>query len=185
MKKIFALSVATLFACGAFAQVNSYVIYTTDADYLSKRTERMAQRNLKHQQTIHEIDSMVAARSFVFVPQTIQQMPDGMQHPVNGPEYQLVFKPSYTDICLPYIVGNMPPYHNIVINGIMPEVQGYLAVEGNGGWTITFQSTAQTEFDLTFKLHINSVGRSGYLTISCDQFSDVVYQGSIQGLFGR
>ena len=102
----------------------------------------------------------------------------------NNPNFMLTVKPSYVDIDLPYIQNAVAgPAIITSLNALMPQVQGYAAVQNSDGWTITFQTDAMTEYTYTFTLTIYSLTQEGVLTVATDQFNTVTYQGTVKALF--
>lgn len=256
MKRLFTFVAAALMGLGVYAQTTTYHIQLSDADYVSGKEVRMSDRAAKHAAMMKMVDSIVAARTFRFVPQTVQMQPTGEMYPVNNaalnqnntwyvlgpqmqtkplatvdynpdpqgvnaeggvlpknsadalnpmfsnyivhaatpgyapqssvpisqPDFQVVFKPSYTDITLPYIIGVTPPYRNVLLNGVLPEVSNYKAINNEGGWEITFNSNVFTSNVHTFTLKINSVTRSATLTVTTPEYNPVVYMGNIAQL---
>jgi len=126
----------------------------------------------------------VMSKGYRFVPDQFQQMPAGVAHTIYNPNFMLTVKPSYVDIDLPYIQNAVAgPAIITSLNALMPQVQGYAAVQNSDGWTITFQTDAMTEYTYTFTLTIYSLTQEGVLTVATDQFNTVTYQGTVKALF--
>ena len=159
MKNLFLVMAASLFGLSASAQV-----LITDAEYLSRRTERVEARAARNSADLKRMDSIVMSKGYRFVPDQFQQMPN----------FMLTVKPSYVDIDLPYIQNAVAgPAIITSLNALMPQVQGYAAVQNSDGWTITFQTDAMTEYTYTFTLTIYSLTQEGVLTVATDQFNTV------------
>ena len=168
MKNLFLVMAASLFGLSASAQV-----LITDAEYLSRNSA-----------DLKRMDSIVMSKGYRFVPDQFQQMPAGVAHTIYNPNFMLTVKPSYVDIDLPYIQNAVAgPAIITSLNALMPQVQGYAAVQNSDGWTITFQTDAMTEYTYTFTLTIYSLTQEGVLTVATDQFNTVTYQGTVKALF--
>ena len=179
MKNLFLVMAASLFGLSASAQV-----LITDAEYLSRRTERVEARAARNSADLKRMDSIVMSKGYRFVPDQFQQMPAGVAHTIYNPNFMLTVKPSYVDIDLPYIQNAVAgPAIITSLNALMPQVQGYAAVQNSDGWTITFQTDAMTEYTYTFTLTIYSLTQEGVLTVATDQFNTVTYQGMVKALF--
>ena len=148
MKNLFLVMAASLFGLSASAQV-----LITDAEYLSRRTERVEARAARNSADLKRMDSIVMSKGYRFVPDQFQQMPAGVAHTIYNPNFMLT------------------------------QVQGYAAVQNSDGWTITFQTDAMTEYTYTFTLTIYSLTQEGVLTVATDQFNTVTYQGTVKALF--
>ena len=98
MKNLFLVMAASLFGLSASAQV-----LITDAEYLSRRTERVEARAARNSADLKRMDSIVMSKGYRFVPDQFQQMPAGVAHTIYNPNFMLTVKPSYVDIDLPYI----------------------------------------------------------------------------------
>ena len=171
MKNLFLVMAASLFGLSASAQV-----LITDAEYLSRRTERVEARAARNSADLKRMDSIVMSKGYRFLPDQFQQMPAGVAH--------TIYNPSYVDIDLPYIQNAVAgPAIITSLNALMPQVQGYAAVQNSDGWTITFQTDAMTEYTYTFTLTIYSLTQEGVLTVATDQFNTVTYQGTVKALF--
>ena len=168
MKNLFLVMAASLFGLSASAQV-----LITDAEYLSRRTERVEARAARNSADLKRMDSIVMSKGYRFVPDQFQQMPAGVAHPIYNPNFMLTVKPSYVDIDLPYI-------QNAVAG---PAIITSLNAQNSDGWTITFQTDAMTEYTYTFTLTIYSLTQEGVLTVATDQFNTVTYQGTVKALF--
>ena len=73
MKNLFLVMAASLFGLSASAQV-----LITDAEYLSRRTERVEARAARNSADLKRMDSIVMSKGYRFVPDQFQQMPAGV-----------------------------------------------------------------------------------------------------------
>ena len=144
----------------------------------------MDEGSIPYSADLKRMDSIVMSKGYRFVPDQFQQMPAGVAHTIYNPNFMLTVKPSYVDIDLPYIQNAVAgPAIITSLNALMPQVQGYAAVQNSDGWTITFQTDAMTEYTYTFTLTIYSLTQEGVLTVATDQFNTVTYQGTVKALF--
>ena len=82
MKNLFLVMAASLFGLSASAQV-----LITDAEYLSRRTERVEARAARNSADLKRMDSIVMSKGYRFVPDQFQQMPAGVAHTIYNPNF--------------------------------------------------------------------------------------------------
>ena len=86
---------ASLFGLSASAQV-----LITDAEYLSRRTERVETRAARNSADLKRMDSIVMSKGYRFVPDQFQQMPAGVAHTIYNPNFMLtVNRRMWTSTC--------------------------------------------------------------------------------------
>lgn len=141
--------------------------------------ERIARRTARQAEYERSIDSIVLARSYRFIPQSMQVEPAGNMHFINNGAFELLVQPDYTDINLPYLRGLMPPYKMVVLNTVVNFVENYTAVQTDNGWEITFSSWLYEPNNYNFALSITSTTGNAQLTISNTFYSTVTYWGQV------
>ena len=87
MKNLFLVMAASLFGLSASAQV-----LITDAEYLSRRTERVEARAARNSADLKRMDSIVMSKGYRFVPDQFQQMPAGVAHTIYNPNFMLTVR---------------------------------------------------------------------------------------------
>jgi len=176
MKYIYLMLAATLIAVSAAAQ-------SPRSEMESRHEQRVQQREVRHQNDLKFMDSVVLSRNFQFNPERFQQEPAGAMHSIYGIQYMLSIRDDYMDIDMPYIAGSIPPYRLKIINYITFDIQNYTAVQDEDGWTVSFASNLYTGNKYTFTLKIYSITREGVLNIASDAFPTVTYYGSVQAIY--
>ena len=88
-----------------------------------QRAEKRAERLAEFEKYI---DSVVLSHNFEFNPQTVQQMPAGSMKFLTNPVYTVTLWRGSLDVCLPYYVGYVPPYHYVLLNTGMPSVSDFV-----------------------------------------------------------
>lgn len=174
--------IAIVFSFAAYAQSrsSSSTSATTRQEERSERHREREQRRAERLAAYERyIDSIVLARNFKFVPQSIEQEPAGAVRTLNNPSYQISVWGSEVDICLPYIKGITPPYYFVLFNYTLPSVNRYVTQQTNEGWLVTFTTPLFSASDYDFSLDIYSSSGSATLTISSTWYPDVTYNGSI------
>ncbi len=160
---------------GAASQSQTPINDTREA----RHKEREARRAARLAEYERYLDSIVLARNFKFVPQTMAQQPAGMTQQLYNPNYELSVWGTEVDVCLPYIKGVTPPYRFALLNYTLPEVSHYLTEQTVNGWSVSFTSSLFSATEYNFSLAIYSSTGSATLTISSTWYPDVQYNGSI------
>ena len=143
-----------------------------------EREKRRAQRQAEYEKYI---DSIVLARNFQFVPQSMQQQPAGQMRMLNNVNFELSIWGSEVDLFLPYIKGVTPPYYTVMLNYTLPAVKRYVTEQTQEGWLVTFSSSLYSGSDYDFSLEIYTSSGSATLTIASPWYPDVQYIGGIVG----
>jgi hypothetical protein len=143
-----------------------------------EREKRRAERQAEYERYV---DSIVLARNYQFVPQTMQQQPAGSMRMLNNPNFELSVWGSEVDIFLPYIKGVTPPYYTVMLNYTLPMVKRYVTEQTKEGWLVTFSSSLFSGSDYDFSLEIYTSSGSATLTIASPWYPDVQYIGGIIG----
>lgn len=161
-------------------------ITAADDSEAKEKAQRTAQQEARQQRRAERlaayekfIDSIVIARSFHFVPQTMQQLPGGTMRTLQNPCYEVMVTNSDVDICIPFLKGYTPPYYPVVFNYVLPSVDNYTAVQTDNGWHVSFKSTLFSANDYTFSFEINSHFGGATLIISTPFYNSVQYNGNI------
>lgn len=160
----------------AASSQNQTAINDTREERHKAREARRAERLAEYEKFM---DSIVLARNFKFMPQSMEQQPAGTPRQLYNPNYELSVWDTEVDICLPYIKGVTPPYRFVLLNYTLPEVSHYLTEQTHEGWTVSFSSSLFSATDYNFSLAIYSSSGSATLTISSTWYPDVQYNGSI------
>ena len=143
-----------------------------------EREKRRAERQAEYERYV---DSIVLARNYQFVPQTMQQQPAGSVRMLNNANFELSVWGSEVDIFLPYIKGVTPPYYTVLHNYTLPSVKRYVTEQTKEGWLVTFSSSLFSGSDYDFSLEIYTSSGSATLTIASPWYPDVQYIGGIIG----
>lgn len=189
-RKIFTLSVlvvcAVLFAAVVHSQSSKTthkVATTTQTNSNDNREARHKEREARRAERLAAyerfMDSIVLARNFKFIPNSVQQEPAGSTRQLNNPNYELAVWGSEVDICLPYIKGVTPPYYFVLLNYTLPSVSRYITEQTRDGWNVSFSSSLFSATDYNFSLDIYSSSGTATLTISSTWYPDVQYDGSV------
>ena len=147
----------------------------------SAHYERVQAREARHVAAMKQMDSVILSHNFIFTPTSFQREPAGSQREIYQPYYAIQIAPDFTDIYIPYIKGITPPYMLTVLNYTLSSslIDGYMAVQGDDTWTVTFKSTLFGLNTYTFKFMIYAVTGEATLTLSSNVYNDVTYNGSI------
>ena len=143
-----------------------------------EREKRRAARQAEYERYI---DSIILARNYQFVPQSMQQQPAGQMRLLNNANFELSVWGAEVDIFMPYIKGVTPPYYTVMLNYTLPSVSNYVTEQTQEGWLVTFGSSLFSGSDYTFSLEVYTATGSATLTIGSPWYSDVQYNGSIIG----
>ncbi|MFQ8803805.1 MAG: hypothetical protein ACLR8Y_00035 [Alistipes indistinctus] len=121
------------------------VLITTPS--LSRRTVRASKPALRGIPPTQRTP-IVMSKGYRFVPDQFQQMPAGVAKHHHNPNFMLtVNSRMWTSTCrYPGTPLQVPPSP---LNALMPQVQGYAAVQNSDGWTIT-QTDAMTRIHVYF-----------------------------------
>lgn len=180
MKKTIIALVATLAILGgATAQNTSRNAGSPDESHSQRRAERIQRRATRTAEYIRYVDSLVEARSFSFIPLTMQMQPAGSLRQITNTAFELNIYPTWVDVYLPYIKGVTPPYYLTLLNYALPKVDNYQAMRTPTGWKITFSSSMFSANTYNFELDILSATGSATLTIATVMFNTVQYSGQL------
>lgn len=147
----------------------------------ARHAERVKAREVRTADYVKHMDSVILSHSYSFLPVSFQLQPAGMPRQIYNPNFRLSVYSDFIDVYLPYFKGITPPYFITVINYTIPYIKGYVAIQTEHGWTITFQSTLFSATNYTFTLNVYSTTGEATLDISSDLYNTVTYSGSIMG----
>lgn len=185
MKRKILITASVLFAVGVCIIGYTQATTKTSAEKAQQREQRHIEREKRRaeRQAAYEryIDSIVLARNYQFIPQSMQQQPAGQTRLLNNANFELSVWGSEVDIFLPYIKGVTPPYYTVMLNYTMPSVQKYVTEQTQEGWLVTFTSSLFSGSDYNFSLEIYKSSGSATLTIASPWYPDVQYIGGIIG----
>lgn len=150
-----------------------------DRQLTDKHKERIARRTARQAEYEQAIDSAILARSYRFMPQTMQVEPAGAPHIINNVAFELLVQPDFVEVNLPYMRGIMPPYQMTVLNTIVNSVQGYQTVQTDNGWEITFSSWLYEPNNYQFALSVTPTTGYAQLSISNTFYATVSYDGQL------
>ena len=148
-----------------------------------ERQERIARRKARQAEYERFIDSTIMSHNYRFIPQTFNLEPAGATQLISNPNFELVVYTDYVDINLPFIKGYTPPYRLVVLNTIVTQVNGYAAIQNDGGWTVSFSSWLYTGSNYTFTFNISSRTGGTQVQIESDFFNTVSYWGSVYAVY--
>lgn len=168
--------------CGPF--VNEAAAQTSREDLRKMTQEQRAERRAERLAEFEKyIDSVVLSHNFEFNPQTVQQMPAGSMKFLTNPVYTVTLWRGSLDVCLPYYVGYVPPYHYVLLNTGMPSVSDFVTNQTEEGWVVSFKTYLYASIEYTFTFDINSRHGSATLTISNTWYNPVQYTGTITRIY--
>lgn len=147
----------------------------------ARHTERVKAREARTADFVKHMDSVVLSHSFSFLPVSFQLQPAGMPRQIVNPNFRLSIYKDFVDVYLPYFKGVTPPYFITILNYTVPYIKGYLAVQTDQGWTISFSSNLYSVNTYNFVLDIYSTTGEAIMDISSDFYNTVTYSGSIIG----
>ena len=183
MKRLFTIAACIFLCtfCGPF--VEKAVAQTTHHHMQSNsHAERAARRAERLEELGKAIDSIVLSHNFEFNPQSVQIMPAGQMRFLSNALYTLTVWRGSLDICLPYYVGIVPPYHFVMLNTSTPDIRNYVTQQTEDGWKISFTSNLYATIDYTFTFDIHRYG-GATLTISNTWYNPVQYTGTITQVY--
>lgn len=142
----------------------------------NRRAERQAQME-------KQIDSIMIAKRWRFVPTTIQQEPAGRMQILSNPQFEIRVWDGSADIFIPYISGVTPPYKNRIINYTVSILERYVTVQTEDGWDVSFNTSLFSASTFTFKFSINAKFGTTTLTLSNIWNNDVTYTGMVYPIY--
>ena len=175
MKKLLLIFALSLVALGVRAQE------TRREERMELKHERAERREERQKEYARYLDSLILSRDYEFVPQTFQMQPAGMLRNIYNPFYYIYVYPSYIQIHVPYIKGFTPPYYIALLNFDSFYPNGYTAVQGEHGWTISFSASGMDGNTYTFDFFVYYVGGETNLNISTPVYNTVTYSGYLRG----
>lgn len=183
MKHLYLILAATMIALSAAAQAPEDESTMTREQREQRHEQRVEERAVRHQNELKYMDSVVLSRNYKFVPNSFQQEPAGNMHQIYSVLYFLSMRGDYMDIDMPYIVGEVPPYHLTIMNYITFDIQKYTAVQDEDGWTVSFMSSLYSTNTYTFTFKIYSITREAVLTLASQMYPTVTYNGTVQAIY--
>ena len=183
MKLLYLILVATMLALSAAAQAPEDESTMTREQREQHHEQRVEERAVRHQNELKYMDSVVLSRNYKFVPNSFQQEPAGNMHQIYSVLYFLSMRGDYIDIDMPYLVGEVPPYHLTIMNYITFDIQKYTAVQDEDGWTVSFMSNLYSTNTYTFTFKIYSITREAVLTLASQMYPTVTYNGTVQAIY--
>lgn len=148
---------------------------------IAEHQAREKAREIRTASFVKHIDSLVLTHSFSFLPNTFQMQPAGMPRMIVNPNFRIGIYKDFIDIYVPYFKGITPPYYVTVINYTIVNPQGYLAVQTDEGWTVSFSSSLFSANTYKFTFNIYATTGEAILNISSDLYNTVTYNGSLIG----
>lgn len=183
MKHLFLILAASMIALSAAAQAPEDESGMTRDQREQRHEQRVEERTVRHQNEQKYMDSVILSRNFKFTPSSFQQEPAGNMHTIYSILYSLSIRSDYMDIDIPYIAGEVPPYHLTILNYITFDMRNYTAVQTDEGWTISFKSNLYSTNTYTFTFQIYSVTREAVLNIASQMYPTVTYFGTLQPIY--
>lgn len=182
MKKIYLTLCATaiILILGCVVTIGNKNNGSPKSEARQIREQRREQRQAAMEK---QIDSIVLARAFKFMPQSFQLQPAGRSNMVANPNFEVRIDQNYADIFLPYIEGITPPYRHVIINNTITSFKGYTSIQTENGWTVTFKTSLYTASDYTFTFEINSKFGTTNLSVDNPWGNDVTYSGMIVRIY--
>lgn len=178
MKKITILITCLALCAALFVVVGSRNSTQRSQSRDEAREVREARRAKNQAEMEHTIDSIVLAKSFQFIPTTMQQVVAGRMNMLSNPNFEVGIWDSTIDIFLPYIKGIAPPYQHTILNYTIP-MSNYVTEQTTNGWRVTFSSNLFSASTYTFVFEINSKLGSTNLYLKNPWFETVEYMGTI------
>lgn len=171
----------------AIATVIGYVVIGRDPNVGSPSSEAREVREQRREQRQaameQQIDSIVMARSFRFLPQTMQLEPAGRMIMLSNPNFEVWVDGGAADIFIPYIKGIAPPYSHVILNNTILSMDSYTAVQTENGWSITFGSSLYSGGSYTFSFDIYAKVGTATLVVNNPWFNEVSYSGVISRIY--
>ncbi|MFR9651385.1 MAG: DUF4251 domain-containing protein [Rikenellaceae bacterium] len=171
----------------AIATIIGYVVIGRDpragspsSEAREVREQRREQRQAAMEQ---QIDSIVRARSFRFLPQTMQLEPAGRMVMLSNPSFEVWIDGGASDIFIPYIKGIAPPYSHVILNSTIVSMDGYTTEQTTNGWSVTFSSSLYSGSEYTFTFDIYSKVGTATLVVDNPWFNEVSYSGVITKIY--
>lgn len=125
------------------------------------------------------IDSIVLAKAFQFMPNTMQQDPAGSMQMLSNANFEVGIWNGSADIFLPYIKGMVPPYRHSILNYTISDLQNYTTEQTDNGWRVSFNSGLYSASTYTFIFEINSKFGTTNLSLKNQWYNTVQYTGTI------
>ncbi|MFI3247918.1 MAG: DUF4251 domain-containing protein [Rikenellaceae bacterium] len=126
-----------------------------------------------------KIDSIVLAKAFQFMPNTMQQEPAGRMQMLSNANFEVGIWNGAADIFIPYIKGITPPYRHTIINYTIPSMENYITEQTDDGWRVSFSTNLFSASTYTFIFEINSKFGTTTLNVKNQWYNTVQYLGTI------
>lgn len=139
----------------ALAQQN-YTAATRDHGSMN----RVERRRLKQEQFARRIDSLVASRNFVFLPNSMQELPGGTMQFIYNQFYYVGIFPDHVEMHLPTIRGGVVQYVEI-LNFDTFNVRNYSCARIQCGWNVSFDLSVDDQSYVVSMVICNTTGEVG------------------------
>ncbi|MBQ4280023.1 MAG: DUF4251 domain-containing protein [Rikenellaceae bacterium] len=145
-----------------------------------RRGDRADVRELKHERFVASVDSLVASRRFVFMPNSMQESPGGYEQLIYNAFYYVAVKGDSIEVHIPAIRGGLAEVVEM-INFDAGNLQDYRRTATPYGWSVTFDATAPDRMTYSFDFNVYTVSGQTILMI-LSPVNSVKYIGNIQPL---
>lgn len=140
--------------------------------------DRVERRQIKAQRFAASLDSLVMSRAFVFLPNSMQEIPGGWMQMIYNQFYYVGVMKDHVEVHLPVIRGTVMPYYEI-LNFDTFEVKNYQASRAQFGWNISFNLIAKN--DLVYTINIMIYSMTGETVMNLLTVSNTIrYVGYLQ-----
>ncbi len=129
----------------------------------SRKMDRAARRAAKAEAFAARIDSVVNSRNFVFMPNSMQEVPSGQMQLIYTEYFYLGITDDHVEVHLPVVRGGVMQYIQI-LNFDTFGVKGYQASRTSCGWNISFTVT-DNQTSYAVNLLISTVTGEATLTL--------------------
>lgn len=118
-----------------------------------RRTERRqrnaAERQLRQQRFVAQLDSMVASGEFQFLPVSMQWGPRGGAEIITDFYYYVGIFKKYLQVHIPVVIGRAMTY-NAIVNFDTDKMTDFRTQRNDSGWKVSFAATDDTGTAYTF-----------------------------------
>ncbi|MBP3356879.1 MAG: DUF4251 domain-containing protein [Rikenellaceae bacterium] len=121
---------------------------------------RVERRRLKQEQFARRIDSLVASRNFVFLPNSMQELPGGTMQFIYNQFYYVGIFPDHVEVHLPTIRGGVVQYVEI-LNFDTFNVRNYSCARIQCGWNVSFDLSVDDQSYVVSMVICNTTGEVG------------------------
>lgn len=148
--------------------------------------DRADRRQLKAERYAAYIDSLIASRNFVFLPNSLQELPGGTIRYIYNQFYYLGLFSDHVEVHLPAVRGGQVLYYEI-LNFDTFDLKNYRASRTQSGWIVTFNVTSGSSGDPTvYAVNLAVCSATGEATLDLLTLHNTVhYVGYLEGVAGK